>query len=257
MSIDFHDRKNRESYAARRAANEWIELIDRYCHIQDSYILDVGCGGGIYTKALAQAGGRVTGVDYSAEMLRGAAENCRRLSNVRLIQGDALHTGCEAKSFHIVLERALIHHLRDLDRCFREANRVLKSKGRLIIQDRTPEDCALPGSPMHLRGYFFEKYPRLLDIELQRRHSQRKVTRGLEDNGLKVIPETSYWETRKVYDNFAQLKADLMQRTGRSILHELTDRELSDLCDFIARQLGDRESIREKDRWTIWIAEKQ
>src|SRR3954470_601792 len=74
-----------------------------------------------------------------------------------------------AASKNVVFERALIHHLKDYKACFAEAHRVLVPGGSLIVQDRTPDDVELPGSPEHVRGYFFERFPRLLAVELARR----------------------------------------------------------------------------------------
>src|SRR5262249_9808097 len=81
----------------------------------------------------------------------------------------AVATGLPMASADIVFERALIHHLGDLKACFAEARRVLVPRGTLIVQDRTPADVDLPGSPEHLRGYFFERFPRLGDVERTRR----------------------------------------------------------------------------------------
>lgn len=66
-----------------------------------------------------------------------------------------------------------------------------------------------------------------------------------------------YWETRKKYSNFKQLELDLLNRTGRSILHEIDDDELIDLVSYIKHEVGHTQEIIEKDRWTISIAEKQ
>ncbi|GEM_PF-5744472 len=55
----------------------------------------------------------------------------------------------------VIQKRALIHHIDDLNVCFKEGYRVLKNKGVYIIQDRTPEDCLLEGNHSHIRGYIF------------------------------------------------------------------------------------------------------
>lgn len=258
MSIDFHDQRNQTTYASRTAEEKWIQTIQQYVDIQGKQVLDLGCGGGIYSKVFAMSGAaHVTAMDFSLEMLKGAQANCKELSNIDYVQGNAWDTGLVDEQMDVLLERALIHHIDDLDACFQEANRILKSEGRFIIQDRTPEDCSLPGSETHIRGYFFEKYPRLLDKEIKRRHSSEQVQHALQDNGFELIAEVSFWETRRVYAAVNELEEDLLQRTGRSILHDLSDEELVALVSYIKNKLGDSISIKEEDRWTIWIAKKK
>jgi hypothetical protein len=73
-----------------------------------------------------------------------------------------------------------------------------------------------------------------------------------------ILKTLQLWETRYVHQNIAALNRDLAQRTGRSILHELTDRELSELIMFINCKLKNpADPIIEKDSWTLWIAVKK
>ncbi|WP_344640396.1 class I SAM-dependent methyltransferase [Kitasatospora cystarginea] len=83
-------------------------------------------------------------------------------------QGRAEETGLPDGSADIVFERALVHHLDDLPTAFREARRVLAPGGTLIVQDRTIEDVRRPGSADHLRGWFFEFFPGLLEPGVRR-----------------------------------------------------------------------------------------
>ncbi len=46
-----------------------VEYIAQKARLNDSEALDVGCGGGILSEALAQAGARVTGIDIAAKAL--------------------------------------------------------------------------------------------------------------------------------------------------------------------------------------------
>jgi ubiquinone/menaquinone biosynthesis C-methylase UbiE len=199
----------------------------------------------------------ITCIDSSEVMLSDAQSKLKAHHNINYVLADALHTTVEDKQFDVILERALIHHLNqeDLAACFAEALRTLKPGGKLIIQDRTPEDCLLAGSQTNIRGYFFERYPRLIPIEVERRYTNPMVLDALHQAGFRLIEKRQLWETRQFYDNFVALEQELKARTGRSILHELTDEELSDLTQYIRRRLdGDKQTIVEQDRWTIWSA---
>jgi ubiquinone/menaquinone biosynthesis C-methylase UbiE len=261
MPIDFHAENNRFTYASRQADSSWVERIGKLVSVRDKQVVDIGCGGGIYSKALAEMGAQqVIGVDMSAEMLKGARENARHYEQIEFIQGTAMETGLLSEQYDLVLERALVHHISagELPDAFAEAYRLLKVGGTLIVQDRTPEDCLLPGSENHVRGYFFEAYPKLVPKEVQRRHDSETMQAALQQAGFSSVGEHGLWETRRVYESLGELKADLLARTGRSLLHDLTDEELSSLVEHIAGELQKRDGheIVEQDRWTIWIARK-
>ena len=49
-----------------------LQYIKKYCTLAQQSVLDVGCGGGILSEALAQAGSEVTGLDLSAASLQTA-----------------------------------------------------------------------------------------------------------------------------------------------------------------------------------------
>ncbi|MCM3388102.1 methyltransferase domain-containing protein [Ureibacillus chungkukjangi] len=258
MGIDFHNEKNRNTYSTRKADTSWIKAIKNLVQFDNiSKALDIGCGGGIYSKALSDMGvASVTGVDFSEEILKGARGNCKEYPNISFQQGDALHTGLESNNYNLLLERALIHHIDDLKMCFEEAYRLLKDDGIYIVQDRTPEDCLSKGNDSHIRGYFFELFPELIEKETKRRHNSQFVLNTLQEVGFKKLQEVKLWETRKVYKHKEQLLKDLSERTGRSILHELDDEKLNVLINYIDEAISIENNIVEKDRWTIWIAVK-
>lgn len=260
MGINFHDEKNKKTYADRQASTAWSEDIEQLLpegkHFKRA--ADIGCGGGIYSKALVDAGvERVVGVDFSKAMLEGARENCKTYETISFQQGTAYETGLGAGQFDLVLARALIHHLDDLDTCFREANRLLEKNGYYIVQDRTPEDILLEGSDEHIRGYFFEKFIKLKTAEINRRHRKEKIRKALEANDFDIVQEVAFWEVRAEYLSKKRLLHDLEHRIGRSILYELDDAELAELIAYIDEKLPEGEAITEKDRWTVWIAIKK
>jgi ubiquinone/menaquinone biosynthesis C-methylase UbiE len=263
MPIDFHDKRNRESYALREADRTWREAIQEMVNVSGLNVLDIGCGGGIYSRALAEMGAaHVTGVDFSEEMLEAAREKSHSYERVQFLVGNAVETSLPGEEYDLILERALVHHLtqRDLEDALREAFRLLRPGGLLLIQDRTPEDCLLPGSKRNIRGYFFERYPRLMRKEIERRPEMDLVLQTLQRVGFLRTTAEKLWETRARFPDIAALAQDLLNRTGRSILHELNDTELQDLVDFITQelqsQLKPQEEIVEEDRWTVWSGKR-
>jgi ubiquinone/menaquinone biosynthesis C-methylase UbiE len=257
MSIDFHSEGNKDTYAGRTAQADWARAIGGMLDPVGKRVIDVGCGGGIYTRAWADLGAaHVTGVDFSQVMVDAATAESAGRANIGFQLGSADHTGLPAQSADVVFERALIHHLDDYQACFAEATRLLAPGGMLLVQDRTLDDVRLPGSAEHIRGYFFECFPRLTAFESGRRPSDAQVRQALEAAGFARIETRTLWETRKTHDRFETLALDLRARTGRSILHELNDAELDELVAFIANRIPASDAIVEKDRWTVWSANK-
>lgn len=254
MSIDFHNKKNQTTYTTRHADKSWIEAIKKLVPIENIFnAVDVGCGGGIYSKAMSDMGvDFIIGIDFSVAILDGARDNCKKHKNITFKHGNALQTGLDSNSYDLLLERALIHHIDDLKACFKEGYRVLKNEGYYIIQDRTPEDCLLEGNDSHIRGYYYELFPRLIEKETKRRYESKYVIDTLQEVGFKSIVEVKLWETRKVYSHKEELLKDLSERTGRSILHELNGEELQLLISHIDKSYSTNTNIIEKDRWTIW-----
>jgi ubiquinone/menaquinone biosynthesis C-methylase UbiE len=264
MPIDFHAQENRYTYATRQANSSWMTIVNSIAAVNGKRALEIGCGEGIYTKALASMGAAsVTCLDSSREMLQSARKNCSGYANIDFVLGSALGTGLLAERYDLVLQRAIIHHLaqNDLRTCFVEAFRLLRPGGMLIVQDRTPEDCLLPGSKMRTCGYFFSRYPRFVNLEVTHGPGSELVLQTLRQVGFQSVEERKLWETRAVYPNLEALSEDLLARTDRSILHELTDAEQQDLVThitYVQEQLqaaGDAEIV-EEDCWTIWSAVK-
>jgi 2-polyprenyl-3-methyl-5-hydroxy-6-metoxy-1,4-benzoquinol methylase len=118
MPIDFFHPKNKNSYATRTASPEWKQWVRAILDPRGVNVADIGCGGGIYSRALAEVGAQVTGVDSSPVMLEAAREQSQSFPRTRWVQGSAEQTGLPDGSFHFLLIRAVTHHLRDLSPCF-------------------------------------------------------------------------------------------------------------------------------------------
>lgn len=109
--------------------------------ISADQVLDVACGPGIISCALATVARRVTGFDLVPAMIEQARKRQaeRRLSNVDWRIGDAVHLPYDDASFSLVVTRYSFHHLIDPGTVLREMARVCRPGGRIAVADVTPE----------------------------------------------------------------------------------------------------------------------
>jgi ubiquinone/menaquinone biosynthesis C-methylase UbiE len=254
VAIDFRAPANRRTYSDREADTSWRDAVVGLVDPAGADIVDVGCGGGTYTRAWHGLGAAtVTGVDSSGPILDEARSSHGHLPGVTFRLGDAAATGLPDSWADLVFERALVHHVPDLAAVATEAARLLRPGGVLLIQDRTPADVAQPGSVTHLRGRLFEVFPRLLEVENARRPTPDAVSGALASAGFDDVRTTSLWEVRRRYADREDYLAEIAARTGRSILHELDGAELDRLVQDLRERLPDGPVV-EKDRWTLWRA---
>jgi len=102
-----------------------------------AWILDAGCGSGLFALALARAGRQssVVGVDLSEGMLSAAAREARGLAvdNLRLARADACRLPFRDGAFEIVVAAGLLPNVNDWPQLLRELERVLGPAGRLLL----------------------------------------------------------------------------------------------------------------------------
>jgi demethylmenaquinone methyltransferase/2-methoxy-6-polyprenyl-1,4-benzoquinol methylase len=97
-------------------------------------VLDSCCGTGDLALASLQAGGRVTGLDFSERMLERAR---RKSGEIEWVQGDALALPFEDDSFDAATVGFGVRNLEDLDRGLAELARVLRPGGRVGVLEIT------------------------------------------------------------------------------------------------------------------------
>jgi ubiquinone/menaquinone biosynthesis C-methylase UbiE len=108
-------------------------------------VLDVGCGAGHLSFAVAAGVGAVVASDLSREMLAAVAAEAKRrgLDNLVTQRASAEALPFDDASFDAVCTRFSAHHWADLRRGISEMRRVLKPGGRLIVIDVVAPDSAL------------------------------------------------------------------------------------------------------------------
>ena len=105
---------------------------------EDAQVLDIGCGGGANIKKLLEKTpqGKVFGIDYSeVSVQQSQSVNKAAIKNGRceIIRADAEKLPFEEDAFHCITAFETVYFWKDLDKCFQQVHRVLKTGGKFLI----------------------------------------------------------------------------------------------------------------------------
>ena len=103
-----------------------------------SVVADLGCGTGQLAATLAPFVRRVIGVDDSADMLAGARRRLAALDNVELLEGRLEALPIEDGVVDVAILSLVLHYVAAPESALREAARVLRAVGRVMVVDMLP-----------------------------------------------------------------------------------------------------------------------
>jgi 2-polyprenyl-6-hydroxyphenyl methylase/3-demethylubiquinone-9 3-methyltransferase len=103
--------------------------------LEGARVLDVGCGGGILSEALAKLGARVTGIDLAAENIATARQHAadQGLSIDYRTASAETTAAAEPGTFDLVTCLELLEHVPDPDATISACARAVKPGGRVFF----------------------------------------------------------------------------------------------------------------------------
>ena len=165
--------------------------------------LDIGTGTGRMLEIFADRVTRGVGVDLSSGMLAVARTNIDRigLTHMHARQGDMYHLPIDEESIDLAILHLVLHYSDDPTEVIREASRVLRTNGRLIVVDFAAH------SEEYLRSEFKHRRLGFSDDEIYQYLiaagiSELKDTRQLVGDPLTV----KIWMARKT-DNLLAIRS--------------------------------------------------
>jgi SAM-dependent methyltransferase len=204
----------------------------------DANVLDLGCGGGHVSYFVAPVARAVTACDPAAELESAvSAEAARRgLANVTTEQAPAEKLPFDDASFDVVVARHTTHHWPDVRRGIREAARVVKPGGVVVI-----DDCIAP--EVAVLDTFLQTFEMLRDPSHVRDYTVREWSEIAAQAGLAVTGVTR-----------RRLPLDFAQWIMRQRVPDVRTNAIRDLFAIMPADVRKHFDIRENDDFTIDIA---
>lgn len=150
------------------------------------YILEVGCGTGKNTIFFSNIADKVCAIDFSEGMISKAKEKVKS-KNVNFRQTDITRKWpIENNTIELITCNLILEHIENLEYILSEANRCLKGKGKLFINELHP-----------FRQYegkkaTFVKDGKTIEIEAFVHHIS-DFTNTAINNGFKLLKLNEFW----------------------------------------------------------------
>ena len=188
---------------------------------QQGLYLDIGCGTGNYTNEFQKRGFDFIGIDPSEKMLEKAKQ---RNDKIVWKLGTAEQTSLPKNHVDGIIASLTIHHWTDLDKGFKELQRVVKPNGKIVVFTSTPQQ---------MKGYWLNHYfPKMLADSIIQMPSLLDVKTAMNEAGIMILGTDAYFIQPDLEDKFLycgkhdpELYFDPQIRHGISSFSSLANQE--------------------------------
>jgi len=124
--------------------------------------LDIGCGLGFYSFCASNIVGErgvVYAVDINSDLVAYVESKARKkvIRNILTIVADARETGLPRKSVDTIFLHLVLHDIKDKHAAFNEFNRVLKTGGKLVVDEENVMSLSEVRRLAEASGFMFSK----------------------------------------------------------------------------------------------------
>jgi len=211
----------------------WVEKMLEQVTLQ-SPILDNGCGTGFLARFLE--GFEVIGVDLSPKMLEYAKPRYSRV-----VLGDAEDLPFENESFLTIINRAILHHLKDPHKGVAEIHRILKPGGHVVFSEtlnslmsRVPRLIAQKEG-----GHFSKDHKNFYENEIEEIISSQFIIEKKYYFGYVAYPLLGFPDVLDVYRHvpFKKVMTPFLIQVDEAIAHiPLINRQAWGIMHFARKQ---------------------
>jgi ubiquinone/menaquinone biosynthesis C-methylase UbiE len=165
-------------------------------------LLDVACGPGVVTAAIAPRAASVIAFDATEAMLDKARARCAKagLVNVAFQSGDAENLPFEDARFDGVVTRLAVHHFADPQRALGEMFRVLRPGGAAVVVDVVSSENAEESKLQNA-------IERLRDPSHVRMLPASELDAGVARAGFRDLAPAT-WDNRREFEEWMDIIAD-------------------------------------------------
>jgi SAM-dependent methyltransferase len=139
-------------------------------------ILEIGCNDGMFLREVFQIAPNITGIDVNADMIA-------KLNDPRISVMSGTELQFEDSRFDTVFSFEVIEHIPEIEKYFKEATRVLKPGGKLVISFPFELFRGMTAIPDAIASYHNPLYCRELHVH---RLFPKKIVKIIEGLSLKV-----------------------------------------------------------------------